>query len=72
MKFIKDIEGYLLNMEKVEYVFIDDLGADYPERFLITAIVEDREYTIRKYKTETCANGFIRRIHEKYKFEPIE
>lgn len=72
MKFIKDIEGDLVNMEKMEHIFIVDKGQDYPDRFHILAATQAHEYLLKKYRTESAANGFLRRIHEHYKFEVTE
>jgi len=72
MRFIRDIENDLVNMERMEYIFILDKGQDYQERFHIIAASQEREYLLKKYRTESAANGFLRRIHEHYPFEITE
>lgn len=69
MKFIKDVDGDLINMEVVEYIFLNDKGNDYPERFEIIVCSHEVEYILRRYRSEKAANGFLRRLHENHKFE---
>jgi len=69
MRFIKDIENDLVNLAVIEHIFLLNKGPDYPERFHIMAASASHEYLIKKFRSESAANGFMRRLYEGCKLE---
>lgn len=69
MKFIKDCEEDLVNLELMERIYIRDLGLDWKDRFLVVAARDTREFTLKRYRTEMAAKSFLKRIYDQYKTE---
>jgi len=72
MKFIKNSDGDLINIERMEYIFLLDQGEATKERFEIVASGGERPYVIKKYRSESAANGFLHRLYQAHKFEVPE
>lgn len=70
MKWIKNIENDLVNLDQVECVLLYDRGTDYTERFeIVSRSTSGTEYTLKKYRTETAANRFMRLLYEQNAME---
>jgi hypothetical protein len=72
MKFIRDIEECLVNLELVENIYVNDRGHDYPDRYQVIAETLNHQYILKETKSESMAKGFLRRLYEHHKAEVTE
>ena len=64
MKFIKDINGSLINLDHVVQVFIDDRGKDYTKQFEILAqhFSYSKCYVLAQFEFEDMADNFLNNL----------
>lgn len=59
MKWIKDFEGNLINALSVDFIFIDQVGTDYPKPYRVCALIQGEEFLINHFEEHIDAKDLV-------------
>lgn len=62
MKWIKDSDGDYFNLEKAQYIYIEDKGEGWNYPYSVIADMVDRELTVKSFKTIQEAQDYLEEL----------